>query len=59
MRHRLNMTSHDRHKKERGTRGRRARGEGVHAREAHENRFNTLSGRADISIWLRGSRGKK
>ena len=26
---------------------------------AHENRFNSLSGSADISDWSRGSRGKK
>ena len=44
MRRKLNMTSHDRHKEERGMRGRRARGEGAPAREAHENPFNTLSG---------------
>ena len=35
------------------------RGEGAFAREAHENRFNSLSGSVDISDWLRGSRGKQ
>ena len=41
------------HKKERGARGRHAREEGAPAREAHENRFNSLSEGAEISYWLR------
>ena len=39
-------------------RGRHARGEGAPARKAPENRFNSHSVSADISNWLRGSRGK-
>ena len=39
-------------------RGRHARGEGAPARKASENRFNLHSVSADISNWLRGSRGK-
>ena len=40
-------------KKERGVRGRHAREEGASAREAHENRFNSLPESAEISCWLR------
>ena len=39
-------------------RGRHARGEGAPAQKAPENRFNSHSVSADISIWSRGSRGK-
>ena len=45
--------------KNRRARGRHAGGEGAPARKAHENRFNSHSVSADISSWLRGSRGKK
>ena len=41
------------HKKERGALGRHARKEGAPAREAHENRFNSLSENAEIFYWLR------
>ena len=40
-------------------RGRHARGEGAPAWKVTENRFNSHSVSADISNWLRGSRGKK
>ena len=39
-------------------RGRHARGEGAPARKAPGNRFNSHTVSADISNWLRGSRGK-
>ena len=42
-------------KKERDAQGKHARGERSPAREAHENRFYSLSGSAEISDWSRGS----
>ena len=41
------------------TGGRHAKGEGTPAWKAHENRFNSHSGSADISNWSRGSGGKE
>ena len=46
-------------KKERGERVRLAKREGAPAREAHENRFYSLSESAENSYWLRDSRENK
>ena len=44
-------------KKEQDARGRHVREVGAPAREAHENRFNSLSESVENSYWLRGSQG--